>query len=96
MRVSRRTAALFFKYARLVRQPSPIDVALKVGWLLVFGVGLQQPTFVGSQQKKTDDQQTDAIPSAKFATSIGGGRSVGHQPSVRPIVWPFYGKSTST
>ena len=49
MRVCRRTAALFFPDARLMRQPSPIDVALKVGWSSVFGVGLQQPTFVGSQ-----------------------------------------------
>ena len=60
MRVCRRTAALFFPDARLMRQPSPIDVALKVGWSSVFGVGLQQPTFIGSQQEKTDDQQTNA------------------------------------
>ena len=59
-RVCRRTAALFFPDARLMRRPSPIDVALKVGWSLVFGVGLQQPTFIGSQQEKTDDQQTNA------------------------------------
>ena len=60
MRVCRRTAALFFPDARLMRRPSPIDVALKVGWSSVFGVGLQQPTFIGSQQEKTDDQQTNA------------------------------------
>ena len=54
-----------------MRQPSPIDVTLKVGWLLVFGIGLQQPTFIGSQQKKTDNQQTNASPHLKSATSIG-------------------------
>merc|ERR1712158_95208 len=43
-----------------MRRPSPFDVALKVGWSSVFGVGLQQPTFNGSQQENTDDQQTNA------------------------------------
>ena len=32
MHVCRRSAALFFPDARLTRRPSPIDVALKVGW----------------------------------------------------------------
>ena len=60
MRVGRTAGAIFFPDARLMRRPSPIDVALKVGWSSVFGVGLQQPTFIGSQQEKTDDQQTNA------------------------------------
>ena len=99
MRVCRRTAALFFPDARLMRRPSPIDVALKVGWSSVFGVGLQQPTFIGSQQEKTDDQQTNAKKTDDqckicYINWLG---SIRWPSAIRlSVVRPFYWKSTST